>query len=59
MIEPRNERLPSVRMTQTELDRLLKAAEVAGVRPSDFIRKALEEKVNRLAGRFPELAKAV
>jgi len=57
MIQIKDTRLPSVRLTQEELDRLLKAAELAGARPSDFIRKALEEKVNRLASRYPELVR--
>jgi len=50
-------RLPDVRLTSSELRQLLRDAEIVGETPSDFIRKALEEKVNRLASRCPELVR--
>lgn len=48
-------RLPSVRLSTEELKLVLKAAELEETRPSDFIRKALAEKVNKLSRRHPEL----
>lgn len=58
MIQTKDERLPSVRLSKQELDRLLKAAELADTRPSEFIRKALAKEVDRLARRHPELQAA-
>jgi len=58
MIPLKDTRLPSVRLSQEELNRLLKAADLAGERPSEFIRKALDKEVSRLARRHPELEKA-
>jgi hypothetical protein len=58
MIQIKDTRLPSVRLSTAELDRLLKAAELEEVRPSDFIRKALAEKVDKLSRRHPELQRA-
>lgn len=57
MIKNKDTRLPSVRLSSDELDRLLRAAELEETRPSEFIRKALAEKVNKLSKRHPELAK--
>ena len=58
MIQTKDTRLPSVRLSTEELNRLLKAAELEKTRPSEFIRKALAEKVNKLSRRHPELEAA-
>jgi hypothetical protein len=40
------------------MERLERAAEILEVPASEFVRKAIEEKLSKLARRYPELAKA-
>lgn len=54
MLKPKDERL-HVRTDEDELRRIKKAAEIVKLPTSDFIRKAIDKEVNRLARRYPEL----
>jgi hypothetical protein len=58
MIKTKDTRLPSVRTSSEQVQRLVRAAEILDTKTSDLVRKAIEEKLTKLAKRYPELAKA-
>jgi uncharacterized protein (DUF1778 family) len=47
-----------LRASSEQVSRIEKAAEILEIPSSEFVRKAVEEKLARLARRYPELAKA-
>jgi uncharacterized protein (DUF1778 family) len=47
-----------LRATSEQVERLTKAAEILEMPASEFVRRAVEEKLSKLARRYPELAKA-
>jgi uncharacterized protein (DUF1778 family) len=47
-----------LRASSEQMERLERAAEILEVPASEFVRKAIEEKLSKLARRYPELAKA-
>jgi len=47
-----------IRASSEQVNRLEKAAEILDVPASEVVRKAIDEKLSKLARRYPELAKA-
>jgi uncharacterized protein (DUF1778 family) len=47
-----------LRASTDQVERLTKAAELTEMTASEFVRRAVEEKISKLARRYPELAKA-
>lgn len=55
MIKNKNTRFPSVRTSEDQVERLVKAADLLEETTSDLVRRAVEKELARLARRFPEL----
>jgi predicted DNA-binding protein len=47
-----------IRASSEQMERLEKAAEILEVPAAELVRRAIEDKLSRLAKRYPELAKA-
>lgn len=56
MIPNKDTRL-HIRTTADQVERLGKASEILETPASEIVRKAIEEKLSKLAKRYPELAK--
>jgi predicted DNA-binding protein len=47
-----------IRASSEQMARLEKASEILDIPASEIVRKAIDERLSRLARRYPELAKA-
>lgn len=56
-MKPKDTRL-NIRNNSDQMERLQKAADILEMPVSDFVRRAIEEKLEKLSRRYPELAKA-
>jgi uncharacterized protein (DUF1778 family) len=56
-MKKKNTRL-QVRASKEQVGRIEKAADLLEMPASEFVRRAVEEKLSKLARRYPELAKA-
>lgn len=47
-----------VRASSEQVERLKRAADILSIPASDLVRRALDRELNKIARRFPEIAKA-